>query len=72
MIIGVRFTPYGRVHYYDDSGISLSFADKVLVEYDDGEREASVEIGSDQIVHTSLTGKLPRVLNIVERAPRIP
>ncbi|MCY4653152.1 MAG: hypothetical protein OXC95_08315 [Dehalococcoidia bacterium] len=72
MIVGVRFKSYGRVHYYDDSGISLSFADRVLVESDDGEREASVVIGSDQTVHTSLTCTLPRVLSVVERAPEIP
>ena len=72
MIIGVRFTSYGRVHYYDDDGIGLSFADKVLVETDEGEREASVVIGSDQIIHASLTAKLPRVLRVIERAPEIP
>ena len=72
MIIGVRFTSYGRVHYCDDNGIGLSFADKVLVETDEGEREASVVIGSDQIIHASLTAKLPRVLSVVERAPEIP
>ena len=72
MIVGVRFKPYGRVHYYDDDGIPLSFADKVLVESDDGDREASVVIGSDQTVHTRLAGALPRVLSVVERAPEIP
>ncbi len=72
MIIGVRFKRYGRVYYYDDSGISLSFDDRVLVESDEGEREASVVIGSGQTVHASLKGTLPRVLSVVERAPEIP
>ncbi len=72
MIIGVRFKPYDRVHYYDDNGISVSFDDRVLVESDDSEREATVVIGSDQVMHTSLKGTLPRVLSVVERASDIP
>ena len=72
MIVGVRFKTYGRVHYYDDNGINLSFADRILVESDEGEREASVVIGSGQTVHTSVTGALPQVLSVVERAPEIP
>ena len=72
MIVGVRFTPYSRVYYYDDNGISVSFSDRVLVESEDGEREAMVIIGSDQIARSRLTGALPRVLSLIERAPEIP
>ena len=72
MIVGIRFKPYSRVHYYDDNGISVSFAERVLVESEDGEREASVVIGSDQTVRSGLTGALPRVLSVIERAPEIP
>ena len=32
MIVGVRFSPSGRVHFYDDNGIRVEFADRVMVE----------------------------------------
>lgn len=72
MIVGVRFTPSGRVHYYDDCGTWVSFGDRVLVETGCGDTEASVVIGSDQTVHSDLTGELPRVLKLIESAPKIP
>ena len=72
MIVGVRFSPYDRVHYYDDNGINVGFADKVLVETENGEREASVVIGSTQTVHSDFAGRLSPVLSLIERAPEIP
>ena len=72
MIIGVRFSPSGKVHYYDGGGIRVSFGDKVLVETERGEIEASVVIGSGQTVRSDIEGELPRVLRLIERAPEIP
>ena len=72
MIVGVRFMPSGRVHYFEDAGISLSFDDRVLVQTADGEREARVAIGSDQAIHSDVEGALPRVMRIIERARKIP
>ena len=72
MVVGVRFGPSGRVRYYEDDGIRVSFGDRVLVETERGEREASVVIGSGQAVRSDLSGPLPRVLRVVERAPEIP
>ncbi len=72
MIVGVRFRPSGRVHYCEDDGISVSFGDRVAVETEDGEREASVVIGSDQTLHSDLRGPLPSVLRIIEHAREIP
>ncbi len=72
MIIGVRFRPSDRVHYYDDGGVAVSFADRVAVETEDGEREASVVIGSDQTLHSDIEGGLPRLVRVIERAREIP
>ncbi len=72
MIVGVRFTPSGRVHYCDDNGVSVSFGDKALVETEGGALEAIVIIGSGQVVQSDVSGPLPRVLRLVERAPEIP
>ena len=72
MVVGVRFTPSGRVHYYDDDGIRVSFGDSALVETERGEREARVVIGSGQAVEFDLNGRLPRVIRVVEKAPEIP
>ena len=72
MIVGVRFSPAGRVRFYDDNGIRVEFADRVMVETADGDKEASVAIGSSQVAHSDLAGELPRVLRLIERAPEIP
>ena len=72
MIVGVRFSPSGRVHFYDDNGIRVEFADRVMVETERGDEEASIVIGSSQVVHSDISGELPRVLRLIERAPEIP
>ena len=72
MIVGVRFSPSGRVHFYDDNGISVEFADRVMVETECGDKEASIVIGSSQVVRSDLDAPLPRVQNLIERAPKIP
>ena len=72
MIVGVRFSPSGRVHFYDDNGIRVEFADRVVVETECGDKDASVVIGSSQAVHSDLDVPLPRVLSLIARAPNIP
>ena len=72
MIVGVRFSPSGRVHFYDDNGIRAEFADMVMVETERGDKEASIVIGSGQVAHSDLDAPLPRVLNLIESAPGIP
>ena len=72
MIVGVRFSSSGRVHFYDDNGICVEFADIVMVETECGYKEASIVIGSSQVVHSDLNASLPRVLNLITRAPKIP
>jgi len=72
MIVGVRFSPSGKVHFYDDSGICVEFADRVMVETECGDKEASIVIGSSQVVHSDLSSPLPRVLNLIAHAPKIP
>ncbi len=72
VIVGARFGRSGRVRYYDDDGIRVSFGDRVLVETERGEREASVVIGSGQTVRSDIKEELPRVLKLIERAPEIP
>ena len=72
MIVGVRFSRSGKVHFYDDNGICVEFADRVMVETERGDEEASIVIGSGQVAHSDLDAPLPRVLNLVEKAPKIP
>ena len=72
MIVGVRFSTSGRVHFYDDNGICLEFADRVMVETECGDKEASIVIGSSQVVHSDLSAPLPCIRNLIERAPKIP
>ena len=72
MIVGVRFSPSGRVHFYDDNGVHVEFADRVMVQTECGDKEASIVIGSGQVARSDLNAPLPRVLNLIQRAPKIP
>lgn len=72
MIVGVRFSLSGRVHFYDDNGIRVEFADRVMVETECGDKEGSIVIGSSQVVHSDLNVPLPRVRSLIERAPKVP
>ena len=66
--VGVRFSRSGRVHYFDASQIVVSVGDQVEIEVEDGPREATVIIGSGQVVHSDLRGPLPKVLRVVRPA----
>ncbi|MXY22809.1 MAG: hypothetical protein F4Y49_15955 [Dehalococcoidia bacterium] len=72
MIVGVRFSPSGRVHFYDDNGVRVEFADRVMVQTECGDKAASIVIGSGQVAHSDLNAPLPRVLKLIQRAPKIP
>ena len=69
-IIGVRFRRLDRVYYFDSAGLCVSAGDRVQVETDDGSRDATVVIGSDQVIYSDLSGPLPRVVGVVSRAGR--
>ncbi len=65
-IVGVRFLPYGRVHYFDAAGLVLEVGDTVTVESDCGPREGTVAIAPGQVLHSDLRGPLERVLGRVD------
>ena len=61
-IVGVRFRPYGHVHYFDAAGIVLSVVDTVMVESDCGARQGMVVIGPGQVLRSALRGPKERIL----------
>lgn len=65
-IVGVRFRPYGRVHYFDAAELALSVGDTVLVETECGSRQGRVAIAPGQVLHSDLRGPLGRVLGKVD------
>ena len=65
-LVGVRFRPTGRVHYFDSAGIELAVGDRVLVDTESGPREGRVVIASGQVVFSELRGPVDRVLRKVE------
>ena len=65
-LIGVRFKPAGRVHYFDSSGIELEAGDRVVAETEAGPREGRVVIPPGRIVLSELRGPLPRILSLAE------
>ena len=68
-IVGVRFRPYGRVHYFDAAGVVLSVGDTVTVESDCGPRQGRVAIAPGQVLHSDLRGPMERVLGRVDEDP---
>ena len=66
VIVGVRFRPYGRVHYFDAAGLVLDVGDTVEVESDCGPRQGRVAIAPGQVLHSDLRGPLERVLGRVD------
>jgi hypothetical protein len=65
------FRPSDRVHYFDAAGLCVSAGDRVQVETDDGTREGTAMIGSDQVIHSDLRGPLLPVLRVLRRDPEL-
>ena len=61
-LTGVRFTPSGKLQYFDAAGIALAAGDRALVETDDGECEGIVAIAPGQVAQSDLRGPLNRVI----------
>ena len=72
VIVGVRFSRSGRVHYFDASQLVVNVGDQVEVETGGGPRQATVIIGSGQVAHSDLRGPLPQVLRILRPAVNSP
>lgn len=65
-LTGVRFTPSGKLQYFDAAGIELEAGDRALVETDDGECAAIVAIAPGQVAQSDLRGPLNRVIRKLE------
>lgn len=65
-LTGVRFTPSGKLQYFDAAGIALAAGDRALVETDDGECAAIVAIAPGQVAQSDLRGPLNRVIRKLE------
>ncbi len=61
-VVGVRFNAIGPVHYCDPGNLDLSVGDRVLVESEDGPREANVVIAPEQVLFSDLRGTLDPAL----------
>ena len=61
-IVGVRFGRSGPVGYYDPGEVELSVGDLVVVETEDGPRQARVVISPNQVLYADVTGIAGRVL----------
>ena len=64
-IVGVRLSPSDRVRFCDPGTLRLVPGDRVEVETDDGSAVGTVEIGSDQVIHSDLRGPLYCVIRVV-------
>ena len=61
-LVGVRFGRSGPVHYFDPGELELSVGDRVLVETEDGQKEAGVVIAPQQVLYSDLRGPLDPIL----------
>ena len=68
-IVGVRFGPAGRLHYFDATGFDLSAGDRVVVETEDGPRDG--QANSEATRQPDPLRRRPRVL-AHRQADRLP
>jgi len=61
-IVGVRFLPTGKVHYFDPGELALEVGDRVEVQEDSGTRRGSVAIAPGQVLYSEVKSPLPPVV----------
>lgn len=57
-VIGIRFVPLGRIHYFDSLNQDLKFGDTVTVETDGKPKNGILVLSHDQITFSSLKNPL--------------
>ena len=62
ILVGVRLSTSGRVHYFDPGDFELAVGDRVLVETVDGVRRGEVVIAASQVLYSDLRGELDRIV----------
>lgn len=65
-IVGVRFTPSGRVYFFAPGNVEVSVGDRVEVETDLGHREGTVVITPDKVRYSLLRGELDTVVRKID------
>lgn len=61
-IVGVRFMPSGKVHFFAPGNVDVRVGDTVEVETDVGYRQGTVVIAPDQIRYADLRGSLDTIV----------
>ena len=65
-VVGVRFSPTGRVHYFDPGDKDLIDGDRVVVETEGGPQKGTVIIAPRQVLYSEMRGPLAPVLRKLE------
>ena len=60
-IVGVRFCPTGRIHYFDSGDNTLTPGDQVFGDTGDGPRIGEVVIAPNQVLHSELQNHLNKI-----------
>ena len=64
-IVGVRFTPSGKVRFFSPGDVDVQIGDTVEVETDVGYRQGTVVIAPDQVRYADLRGDLDAIVRKV-------
>ena len=65
-VVGVRFSPTGKVSYFDPGGTDPAVGDRVIVEGESGPQEGTVVIAPDQVLYSELRGPFAPVLRRID------
>ncbi|MCI0437644.1 MAG: hypothetical protein L0177_00755 [Chloroflexi bacterium] len=65
-IVGVRFQPAGRVHFFDPGSMDIRVGERVLVQTDGGPREGEVVVAPRQVLYSEIRGPQNPVLHRVD------
>ena len=69
-VVGVRFSPTGRVRYFDPGDKDLAPGDRVVADTESGPQEGQVVIAPSQMLYSELRDQLAPLLRKVDAADR--
>ena len=65
-IVGVRFGRSGPARFFDPGDFDLDVGERVVVETEEGPREAQVVIAPQQVLYSELSGPTAPVIRKVD------
>ena len=70
-IVGIRFSPSGKIYYFSPNSLSLSLGDKVVVETAKGLEVGTVALANKKLPDEKISAPLKSILRRVTDADKL-